>query len=57
MRYVEEKKHATGWPSGQMHLIVIDIYVRHKDSGLGMSDSHARLEQKKLLREMECHII
>lgn len=57
MSYVEENKHATGWPSGQMHLIVIGIYVRHKDSGLGMSDSHARLEQKKLLREMECHII
>jgi hypothetical protein len=52
MSYVEESKDDTDWPNGQIHLIVTEINERHKDSGEGISDSHARLEQKKLLQEL-----
>jgi hypothetical protein len=52
MRYVKESKHDTDWHNGQMHLPVTEINERYKDSGAGVSDSHARLEQKKLLRDL-----
>ena len=46
MSYVEESKDDANWPNGQMHLIVTKINKRYKDSGEGISDSHARLKQK-----------
>jgi hypothetical protein len=52
MSYIEESKDDTNWPNGQMHLIVIEINERYKESGAGISDSHARLEQKKQLRDL-----
>ena len=52
MSYVEESKDDANWPNGLMHLIVTKINKRYKDSGEGISDSHARLKQKKLLREL-----
>jgi hypothetical protein len=52
MSYVEESKDDVDWPNGQMHLIVTEINERYKDSGAGISDSHARLKQKKLLRDL-----
>jgi hypothetical protein len=53
MSYVEESKDDADWPNGQMHLIVTEINERYKDSGAGISDSHASLEQKKLLRDLK----
>jgi hypothetical protein len=52
MSYVEESKDDTDWPNGQMHLIVTEINERYKDSGAGINDANARLEQKKLLRDL-----
>jgi hypothetical protein len=52
MSYVEESKDDAEWPNGQMHLIVIEINERYKDSGADILDAHARLEQKKLLRDL-----
>jgi hypothetical protein len=49
MSYVEESKDDIDWPNGLMHLIVTEINERYKDSGAGISDVHARLEQKKLV--------
>ena len=50
MCYVEESKDDANWPNGQMHLIVTDINERYNDSGI--SDSHARLNQKKQVRAL-----
>jgi hypothetical protein len=52
MSYVEESKDDAEWPNGQMHLVVIEINEIYKDSGADISDAHARLEQKKLLRDL-----
>jgi hypothetical protein len=52
MSYVEESKDDADWHNGQMHLIVTEINERYKDSGAGISDTHARLEQEKLLRDL-----
>ena len=52
MSYIVESKD-TDWPSGQMHLIVRDINQEYKDSGLGVSESHARNKQANMIRDIK----
>ena len=35
-----------------MHIVITEINERYKESGLGTSNQGARLEQKKLLRDL-----